>query len=43
MKLTQEIMMDQELKSHFCKFKTNAIIIEQALLNSQLLLVFVLF
>lgn len=42
MEVTQEMTMDQELRSHFCNLKANAIITEQALLSSELLLVLLL-
>lgn len=43
MEVTRELMMDQELRSHFCNFKANAIIIKPILLSSEQLLVLLLF
>lgn len=43
MEVAQELMMDQELRSHFCNFKANAAIIKPILLSSEELLLLLLF
>ena len=43
MEVAQELMMDQELRSHSCNFKANAIIIKLNLLASEQLLLLLLF